>query len=47
VTAQVSTPTGGSSLSVSPAQGQTTGNVQARANPAGLSDGIYNGSVQS
>jgi len=45
VTVQVSTPSGGSWLSASPGAGQTPGSVQVSINPAGLSQGIYNGSV--
>jgi adhesin/invasin len=45
VTAQVSTPSGASWLSVSPGFGQTAGSVQVSVNPTGLSQGIYNGSV--
>jgi adhesin/invasin len=45
VSAQVSTPSGGTWLQVSPAQGQTAGSVTVSANPAGLSQGIYGGSV--
>ncbi len=45
VAAQVSTPTNGNWLSVTPSQGQTVGNVQVSVNPTGLSQGIYNGSV--
>jgi uncharacterized protein (TIGR03437 family) len=43
--AQVSTPVGGSWLQVSSPQGQTTGSVIVSANPAGLSQGVYDGSV--
>src|SRR5262249_50715883 len=45
VSAQVSTPSGGAWIQVSPAQGQTTGSVTVSANPAGLSQGVYDGSV--
>jgi adhesin/invasin len=45
VSAQVSTPTGGTWLSVSPGSGQTVGSVQVSVSPAGLAQGIYNGSV--
>jgi uncharacterized protein (TIGR03437 family) len=45
VSAQVSTPQGGSWLRVSPAQGQTTGTVNVSVNPDGLANGVYDGSV--
>jgi uncharacterized protein (TIGR03437 family) len=45
VSAQVSTPSGGTWLQVSSTQGQTTGSVTVTANPAGLSRGVYDGSV--
>jgi adhesin/invasin len=45
VMAQVATPTGGSWLKVSPGSGQTGGSVSVSVNPAGLSEGIYNGAV--
>ncbi len=45
VSAQVSTPAGGTWLQVSTAQGQTTGTVNVTVNPAGLSNGVYDGSV--
>jgi adhesin/invasin len=45
VVAQVSTPTGGTWLQVSPQQGHTVGMVTVSVNPAGLGTGIYNGSV--
>jgi adhesin/invasin len=41
----VSTPSVGAWLLVSPAQGQTTGSVTVSVNPAGLSQGVYDGSV--
>jgi uncharacterized protein (TIGR03437 family) len=45
ISAQVSTPSGGTWLQVSSAQGQTTGSMTVRANPEGLSQGVYAGSV--
>jgi adhesin/invasin len=45
VSPQVSTPSGGTWLQVSSTQGQTTGSVTVTSNPAGLSRGIYDGSV--
>jgi adhesin/invasin len=45
VSAQVSTPSGGNWLQVTPSQGQTAGTVTVSVNPAGLSQGIYSGSV--
>jgi adhesin/invasin len=42
---KVSTPTGGSWLSISATQGQTPGPVSVSVNPAGLQQGIYNGWV--
>jgi adhesin/invasin len=45
VTAQVSTPSGGAWLQVTPGQGTTPGTVIVNANPAGLSNGVYDGSV--
>jgi adhesin/invasin len=46
VTAQVSTPAGGNWLQISTTQGQTAGTVVVTANPAGLSTGVYAGSVR-
>jgi adhesin/invasin len=45
VMAEVSTPAGGNWLRISATQGQTAGTVVVTANPTGLSDGIYAGSV--
>ena len=45
VSVQVSTPSGGTWLQVTTVQGQTTGTVTVNANPAGLSNGVYDGSV--
>jgi adhesin/invasin len=45
VSVQVSTPSGGSWLQVSSSQAQTPGSVTVSANPAGLSQGVYDGSV--
>jgi adhesin/invasin len=45
VSAQVSTPTGGNWLQVSPGSGQTVGSTKVSVNLTGLSQGIYNGSV--
>ncbi len=45
VSIQVSTPPGGTWLKVSPNTGQTIGTVTVTADPAGLAQGIYNGSV--
>jgi adhesin/invasin len=45
VSAQMNTPSGGTWLQISSAQGQTTGSVTVSANPAGLSQGVYDGSV--
>jgi uncharacterized protein (TIGR03437 family) len=45
VSVQVTTPAGGSWLSVSAGSGQTPGSVQVTVNPAGLSQGMYNGVV--
>jgi adhesin/invasin len=45
VSTQVSSPTGGTWLQVSPAQGQTAGTVTVSVNPAGLSQGVYDGTV--
>jgi adhesin/invasin len=42
---QVSTPSGGDWLKISTVQGQTPGSVIVTANPAGLADGVYDGSV--
>jgi adhesin/invasin len=42
---QMSTPPGGTWLQVTPPNGQTVGTVTVSANPAGLSHGIYSGSV--
>lgn len=41
----VSTPSGGAWLQVSSSQGQTTGTVQVSVSPAGLGQGVYDGSV--
>jgi uncharacterized protein (TIGR03437 family) len=45
VSAQVSTPAGGSWLQASGASGQTPGSTQVSVNLTGLGQGIYNGSV--
>ncbi len=45
VSTQISAPAGGNWLQVSTTQGQTTGSVTVTANPAGLSDGVYDGAV--
>ena len=45
VTTQVTTPTGGSWLKVSPGYGQTAGSVFVRVDLTGLGKGIYNGTV--
>ncbi len=45
VSIQVSTPPGGTWLTVSPNSGQTIGTVAVTADPTGLSPGIYGGSV--
>jgi adhesin/invasin len=45
VTAQVSTPSGGTWLQVSSTQWQTTGTVTVTANPAGLTQGVYDGAI--
>jgi YVTN family beta-propeller protein len=44
-TAQVATPSGGTWLQVSPLKGQTVGTATVSVNPAGLSEGVYNGSI--
>jgi adhesin/invasin len=45
VSTKVSTPSGGTWLQVSTAQGQTPGTVTVTANPENLSNGVYDGSV--
>jgi adhesin/invasin len=45
VAEQVSSPSGGTWLQVTPLNGQTAGTVTVSVNPAGLSQGIYGGSV--
>ena len=45
VSTQTSTPLGGTWLKVSPDTGQTVGTVAVTADPAGLAQGIYDGSV--
>ena len=45
VTIQVSSPTSGTWLKVSPSSGQTISTVSVTADPTGLAQGIYNGSV--
>jgi adhesin/invasin len=45
VSTKVSTPSGGNWLQVSTSQGQTPGTVTVTANPANLSNGVYDGSV--
>ena len=45
VTVQVSTPVGGAWLKVSPNSGQTIGTATVTADPTGLAQGIYDGSV--
>ena len=45
VSAEMSSPSGGTWLHVSPAQGQTAGTVTVSVNPAGLSQGVYDGTV--
>jgi adhesin/invasin len=45
VSTQVTSPAGGQWLNVSPAQGQTPGTVQVSVSTAGLTEGIYAGTV--
>jgi sugar lactone lactonase YvrE len=45
VSIEVNTPPGGTWLKVSPANGQTIGTVAVTADPTGLSQGVYGGSV--
>ncbi len=45
VAAQVSTPSGGTWLQVTPGQGTTTGTVTVTTKPTGLANGVYDGSM--
>jgi adhesin/invasin len=46
ISTEVSTPAAAGWLRISTARGQTPGSVQVSVNPAGLADGIYEGSVR-